>query len=148
MVVRSVNRLNQKYIKSVVKKALKEDLEPAGDITTKLIKFNNKKIKAKIVARQNGVIAGIDFCKEAFKIIGKETVFKSKIKDGKSIKKNKIIAEIFANTKTLLTAERTALNFLNHASGIATTTNNFVKKVGKETKICCCLLYTSDAADE
>ncbi len=132
-----MNRLNQKYIKSVVKKALKEDLEPAGDITTKLIKFNNKKIKAKIVARQNGVIAGIDFCKEAFKIIGKETVFKSKIKDGKSIKKNKIIAEIFANTKTLLTAERTALNFLNHASGIATTTNNFVKKVGKETKICC-----------
>ena len=83
-----MNRLNQKYIKSVVKKALKEDLEPAGDITTKLIKFNNKKIKAKIVARQNGVIAGIDFCKEAFKIIGKETVFKSKIKDGKSIKKN------------------------------------------------------------
>ena len=62
---------------------------------------------------------------------------KSKIKDGKSVKKNKVIAEILANTKTILTAERTALNFLNHASGIATTTNNFVKKVGKKTKICC-----------
>ena len=48
-----------------------------------------------------------------------------------------MIAEILANTKTILTAERTALNFLNHASGIATTTNNFVKKVGKKTKICC-----------
>ena len=108
-----------------------------GDITTKLIKLSNKKIKAKIIAKQNGVIAGMAFCKQAFKLIGKESIFKSKIKDGKSIRKNKVIAEILANTKTILTAERTALNFLNHASGIATTTNNFVKKVGKKTKICC-----------
>ena len=108
-----------------------------GDITTKLIKFSNKKIKAKIVAKQNGVIAGIEFCRQAFKLIGKESIFKSKVKDGKFIKKNKIIAEILANTETILTAERTALNFLNHASGIATTTNDFVKKVGKKTKICC-----------
>ena len=96
-----------------------------------------EKIKARIIAKQNGVIAGIEFCKKAFKLIGKESIFKSKIKDGKFIKKNKVIAEILANTKTILTAERTALNFLNHASGIATTTNNFVKKVGKKTKICC-----------
>ena len=132
-----MQKINQKYISSVVKKALDEDLRPMGDITTKLIKFSNKKIKAKIIAKQNGVIAGIAFCKQAFKLIGKESIFKSKIKDGKSVKKNKVIAEILANTKTILTAERTALNFLNHASGIATTTNNFVKKVGKKTKICC-----------
>ena len=132
-----MQKINQKYISSVVKKALDEDLRPRGDITTKLIKFSNKKIKAKIIAKQNGVIAGIAFCKQAFKLIGKESIFKSKIKDGKSVKKNKVIAEILANTKTILTAERTALNFLNHASGIATTTNNFVKKVGKKTKICC-----------
>ena len=132
-----MQKLNQKYISYVVKKALDEDLKPMGDVTTKLIKISNKKIKAKIIAKQNGVIAGIDFCKQAFKIIGKETIFKSKIKDGKFIKKNKVIAEILANTKTILTAERTALNFLNHASGISTATNNFVKKVGKKTKICC-----------
>ena len=132
-----MQKINQKYISSVVKKALDEDLRPMGDITTKLIKLSNKKIKAKIIAKQNGVIAGIAFCKQAFKLIGKESIFKSKIKDGKSIRKNKVIAEILANTKTILTAERTALNFLNHASGIATTTNNFVKKVGKKTKICC-----------
>ena len=132
-----MRKINQKYISSVVKKALEEDLRPMGDVTTKLIKFNNKKIKAKIIAKQNGVIAGIEFCKKAFKLIGKESIFKSKIKDGKFVKKNKVIAEILANTKTILTAERTALNFLNHASGIATTTNNFVKKVGKKTKICC-----------
>ena len=132
-----MQKINQKYINSVVKKALEEDLRPMGDITTKLIKFSNKKIKAKIIAKQNGVVAGIGFCRQAFKLIGKESIFKSKIKDGKFIKKNKVIAEILANTKTILTAERTALNFLNHASGIATTTNNFVKKVGKKTKICC-----------
>ena len=132
-----MQKINQKYISSLVKKALEEDLKPKGDITTKLVKFRNKKIKAKIIAKQNGVIAGIEFCKKAFKIIGKESIFKSKIKDGKFIKKNKVIAEILANTKTILTAERTALNFLNHASGIATTTYNFVKKVSKKTKICC-----------
>ena len=132
-----MQKINHKYINSVVKKALKEDLKPMGDITTRLVKFSNKKITAKIIAKQNGVIAGIEFCKQAFKLIGNESIFKSKIKDGKFVKKNKVIAEILANTKTILTAERTALNFLNHASGIATTTNNFVKKIGKKTKICC-----------
>ena len=132
-----MQKINQKYNSSVVKKALDEDLKPMGDITTKLIKFSNKKIKARIIAKQNGVIAGIEFCKKAFKLIGKESIFKSKVKDGKFIKKNKVIAEILAKTKTILTAERTALNFLNHASGIATITNSFVEKVGKKTKICC-----------
>ena len=83
------------------------------------------------------LIAGLDFCKAAFKLIGKETSFKTKIKDGKKIKKNKVIAEIKAKTKTILIAERTALNFLNHASGIATLTNQYVNKVNKKTKICC-----------
>ncbi len=132
-----MQKLNQKYINSVVKQALMEDLNPKGDVTTGLLKFKNKTIKAKIIAKQNGIISGMDFCKTAFKIVGKETVFKSKIKDGKKIKKNKTIAEIKAKAKTILTAERTALNFLNHASGISTITNQFVKKVGNKTKICC-----------
>ena len=132
-----MQKINQKYINSVVKQALLEDLYPRGDITTNLINFKNKVIKAKIISKQNGIVSGLDFCKAAFKLAGKETIFKSKIKDGKLIKKNKIIAEIKAKTKTILTAERTALNFLNHASGISTLTNQFVKKVGKKTKICC-----------
>jgi len=132
-----VKKLNQKYINRIVKKALDEDLKPFGDITTNLINFQNKKIKGKIVAKQNGVIAGLDFCKAAFKLVGKETIFLSKTKDGSKVKKNRVIAEIKARTKTVLTAERTALNFLNHASGIATLTSQFVKKVNKKTKICC-----------
>ncbi|MDC0418152.1 carboxylating nicotinate-nucleotide diphosphorylase [Pelagibacteraceae bacterium] len=132
-----MSKVNQNYISSVVKQALKEDLRPNGDITTELIRFKNKKIKAKIIAKQNGVIAGLDFCKTAFKLIGKETIFINKVRDGSKIKKNKVIAEIKAKTKTILIAERTALNFLSHASGIATLTNQFTKKVNKKTKICC-----------
>ena len=132
-----MQKLDKFYIKSVVKKALEEDLNPRGDITTKLIKSKNEMIKAKIIAKQDGIIAGLEFCKAAFKSIGRETVFIKKVSDGKKIKKNKVIAEIKAKTKTILTAERTALNFLNHASGIATITNKFVKKISKKTKICC-----------
>ena len=127
----------QKYINTIVKKALDEDLKPHGDITTNLISFKNKKTKAQIIAKQNGVIAGLDFCKTAFKLVGKETTFISKVKDGSKVKKNKVIAEIKAKTKTILVAERTALNFLNHASGIATLTHQFKQKVNKKTKICC-----------
>ena len=132
-----MKKINQTYIKSVVKKALDEDLKPRGDITTSLISVKNKKTTAKIIAKQNGVIAGLDFCRAAFKLVGKETIFISKIKDGSKVKKNKVIAEIRAKTKTILIAERTALNFLNHASGIATLTHQFKQKVNKKTKICC-----------
>ena len=128
---------NQKYIYSVVKKALREDLEPNGDITTQILKNKNTKIKAKIIAKQNGVIAGLIFCKTAFKLIGNETIFSSKVKDGSRVKKGTIIAIVKAKVKTILTAERTALNFLNHTSGIATITNQFVKISKKKIKVCC-----------
>ena len=132
-----MQKLNQSYINTIVRKALEEDLRPRGDITTNLVTAKDKIVKAKIIAKQDGVIAGLDFCKTAFKLIGKESVFTKKISDGKKIKKKKVIAIIKAKKKTILTAERTALNFLNHASGIATITNQFVKKISKKTKICC-----------
>ena len=132
-----MQKINQIYIKSVVKKALDEDLKPRGDITTNLISLKSKKTTAKIIAKQNGIIAGLDFCRAAFKLVGKETIFISKVEDGSKVKKNKVIAEIKAKAKTILIAERTALNFLNHASGIASLTDQFVQKVNKKTKICC-----------
>ena len=60
-------------------KALEEDLRPRGDITTNLINSKNKFTKARIIARQDGIIAGLEFCKTAFKLIGRETVFVKKI---------------------------------------------------------------------
>ena len=130
-----MNLINKNYIDKIVKQALEEDLKPFGDITTKLI--SNKKSKAKIIAKQNGIIAGLDFCKSVFIALGKETVFSRKIKDGDKVSKGEVIAIISAKTKTILTAERTALNFLSHASGIATLTRSFVNKSNKKTKICC-----------
>ena len=132
-----MQKINQIYIKSVVKKALDEDLKPRGDITTNLISLKSKKTTAKIIAKQNGIIAGLDFCRAAFKLVGKETIFISKVEDGSKVKKNKVIAKVKAKAKTILVAERTALNFLNHASGIASLTNQFTQKVNKKTKICC-----------
>ena len=132
-----MQRINQKYINNVVLKALNEDLLPNGDITTKLLNSKNEKIKAKIISKQEGIISGLDFCKAAFRLIEKKSKFIPKIRDGNRIKKDQIIAEVIAKTKTILIAERTALNFLNHASGISTITNQFVRKVNNKSKICC-----------
>jgi len=124
-------------VKSVVKQAMSEDLRPSGDITTGLIK-NNIKIKAKIVSNENCVIGGLNYAKEAFKYSDKKIFFKPNTKDGKRIKKGKIVAIIYGKPKSILKSERVALNFLSLISGVATTTRKFVDKVkGKKCKICC-----------
>ena len=132
-----MQKISQKYIKQIVKQALLEDLMPGGDITTKFLKNKNKMAVAKIISKQSGIIAGIDFCKNAFLILDKSAKFEKKTKDGSKVSKGKTIAIIHSKVKFILAAERTALNFLNHASGIATLTNRFVKKCTKKTKICC-----------
>ena len=129
-------KLSENYIKDRVKLALNEDLYPYGDITTSLVK-NNKHIKFKLISNQNSIIAGILFAKFAFQIIDKKTKFIIKKKDGSSVKKNSVIAIIEGKAQSILTAERVALNFLSHISGIATKTNKFVKLAGKKTRICC-----------
>ena len=116
---------------------MSEDLRPSGDITAQLIK-NNNKIKAKIISNENCIIGGLNFAKEAFKYSDRKIVFKTKTKDGKKIKKGKVIATIYGMPKAILKSERVALNFLSLISGVATTTRKFVDKVkGKKCKICC-----------
>ena len=116
---------------------MSEDLRPSGDITTKLIN-NNNKIKAKIISNENCIIGGLNFAKEVFKYSDRKIVFKTKTKDGKKIKKGKVIATIYGMPKAILKSERVALNFLSLISGVATTTRKFVDKVkGKKCKICC-----------
>ena len=114
-----------------------EDLHPQGDITTRLIK-NNRKLRAKIISNQKGMIGGLNFAKEAFKYSDKKINFKSKIKEGRKINKGKVVAIVTGNAKGILKSERVALNFLSLISGVATITNKFVSKVkGKPCKICC-----------
>ncbi len=129
-------KLSENFIKSNVKLALNEDLYPSGDITSGLIK-NNKIIEAKLVSNQDAVIGGLLFVKYAFLLIDKKIKFIEKMKDGSFVRRNSIIAIIKGNKKNILIAERVALNFLSHISGIATKTNQFVKLAGKKCKICC-----------
>ena len=129
-------KLSENFIKSNVKLALNEDLYPSGDITSGLIK-NNKIIEAKLISNQNSVIGGLLFVKYTFLLIDKKIKFTFKTKDGSFVKRNSIIAIIRGNKKNILIAERVALNFLSHISGIATKTNQFVKLAGKKCKICC-----------
>ena len=129
-------KLSRDFIKNTVKLALNEDLYPSGDITSDLVE-SNKKVKVKLISNQNAVIGGLLFAKHTFSLIDKKIKFIVKKKDGSFIKKNSLIATIEGKAKNILIAERVALNFLSHISGISTITNKFVKLVGKNCKICC-----------
>ncbi|MDC2987667.1 carboxylating nicotinate-nucleotide diphosphorylase [Candidatus Pelagibacter sp.] len=129
-------KLSENFIKDRVKLALTEDLYPYGDITSNLLN-DNKIIQAKIISNQKAVIAGLLFVKQSFKQVDKKTKFIIKKKDGLRVKKNSVIAVIKGKANSIIIAERVALNFLSHISGIATKTNQFVKLAGKKCKICC-----------
>ena len=129
-------KLNETFIKDRVKLALTEDLYPYGDITSNLLK-KSEIIEAKIVSNQKAIVAGLLFAKQTFNQVDKKIKFIQKKRDGSSVKKNSVIAIIKGKASSILVAERVALNFLSHISGIATKTNQFVKLAGKKCKICC-----------
>ncbi|MDC3117388.1 carboxylating nicotinate-nucleotide diphosphorylase [Candidatus Pelagibacter sp.] len=129
-------KLSETFIRDRVKLALTEDLYPYGDITSNLID-NKKIIKAKIISNQKAIVAGLLFVKQSFKQVDKKIKFILKKKDGSIVKKNSVIAVIKGKASSIMIAERVALNFLSHISGIATKTNQFVKLAGKKCKICC-----------
>jgi nicotinate-nucleotide pyrophosphorylase (carboxylating) len=129
-------QLSKTFILNTVKLALNEDLYPSGDITSSLVE-NDKSIKIKLIANQSAIVGGLLFAKQAFYLIDQKIKFRIKKKDGSNVKKGSLIATIEGKAKNILIAERVALNFLSHISGIATITNKFVKLAGKKTKICC-----------
>ena len=129
-------KLNETFIKDRVKLALTEDLYPYGDITSNLLK-KSEIIEAKLISNQKAIVAGLSFAKHTFNQVDKKIKFVLKKKDGSTIKKNSVIAIIKGKARSILVAERVALNFLSHISGIATKTNQFVKLAGKKCKICC-----------
>ena len=129
-------KLSGAFIKDRVKLALAEDLYPNGDITTDLLN-KNEIIVAKLISNQKAIVAGLLFAKYTFNQVDKKIKFISKKRDGSLVKKNSVIAIIKGKANSILIAERVALNFLSHISGIATKTNQFVKLAGKKCKICC-----------
>jgi len=129
-------QLSKTFILNTVKLALNEDLYPSGDITSSLVE-NDKNIKIKLISNQSAIVGGLLFAKQAFYLIDQKIKFRIKKREGSNVKKGSLIATIEGKAKNILIAERVALNFLSHISGIATITNKFVKLAGKKTKICC-----------
>ena len=131
-----MQKIKKKYISSLIRHGLREDLGSSGDITSRNIK--NRRIEAKIIAGENCIVGGLIIAKEIFKFLDKRVFFKAKTIDGKKIKKGKVIAVLKGDSLSILKGERVALNFLGLISGVATTTSKFVKKVkGRSCKICC-----------
>lgn len=121
-----------KSILKTISTALKEDVK-TGDITTKATISKSKKAVGKFLVKADGIIAGLEIAKAVFKSIDPKIKFELKIKDGSKVKYGDIAAIVSGRAQSLLTAERTALNFLQRMSGIATSANNYSEKV-KHTK--------------
>lgn len=111
-----------------IEKALAEDIG-SGDATTDPIVSEGAHASAQIVAKQSGVIAGLAVAEAAFRLLDKNVRFSAKVCDGSRVEKGTILAELWCAARALLTAERTALNFLGRMSGIATLTSRFVDRI-------------------
>ena len=122
--------LNKQYISELVKKALEEDIG-SGDITTNASIDPLINVKAKIFVKENLVVCGLNIAKECFKQVDQGLKIKLYCKDGDKVKKNQALLSVQGRAKSILTAERTVLNFITSLSGIASFTRQFVEEVKK-----------------
>ncbi|MBI5805096.1 carboxylating nicotinate-nucleotide diphosphorylase [candidate division TA06 bacterium] len=128
-------KLNLKKVNPLIKQALKEDIGK-GDITTSYTVPEEARGLALILNKQEGVLAGIDVCRQVFLAVDKDLQMEAPLADGIWLEYGQVVLTIQGRTKSILTAERTALNFLQHLSGVATAANDFVKAVeGTRAKI-------------
>lgn len=116
------------YVDDIIKGALLEDINYV-DVTTDYLISEDSYSKAKLISKDDGVIAGLLVAARVFTLIDSKTNFEFFLKDGDKVSKGDVIATISGKTRTLLKGERTALNLLQHMSGIATATNKCVKLV-------------------
>jgi nicotinate-nucleotide pyrophosphorylase (carboxylating) len=125
--------LDPKEVEALVRRALDEDLP---DITSEAIFQPGDHGTAAFVMKADGVLAGLDFAETTFRTLEKDAVFTRRSEDGARVKPGDVVAEVAASVITLLSGERTALNFLQRASGIATATRRYVDAVaGTKAKI-------------
>ena len=117
-----------KNISSLIAYALKEDVR-TGDITTNATISKSKKAAGKFLIKADGIISGLEIAKSVFKTVDPKIKFEIKIKDGSKVKSGDIAAVVTGKAQSLLTAERTALNFLQRMSGIATSANIYSEKI-------------------
>ena len=115
-------------ILAAIHRALSEDIG-SGDITTNSIVPADASMQGWIIAKQSGIIAGLDVAKAVYEIVDPKIEFNAAISEGARVENRQTVATVSGSARSLLTAERTALNFLGRISGIATLTRQFVDAV-------------------
>ncbi|AZT90491.1 carboxylating nicotinate-nucleotide diphosphorylase [Caldicellulosiruptor changbaiensis] len=120
--------LNFLIVDKLIKEALIEDM-PYGDITTDLLIPQDSISSAILIAKEDGILCGIDVAKRVFEILDENIEFEKIKSDGEPIKKGDILAKIKGNTRAILKGERLALNLLQRMSGVATVTNRLSQKI-------------------
>jgi nicotinate-nucleotide pyrophosphorylase (carboxylating) len=125
-------------IEDAVRTALLEDLGHAGDITTNATIAPDATATALLASREDGVIAGLGLAETAFKLMDPAIAFEARLSDGDTVKPGDVVAAISGNARAILSAERVALNFLMHMSGIATYTARFAREIAHtHAKVTC-----------
>lgn len=117
-----------------IRRALEEDIG-AGDVTTNSIVPENASLRGRLIAKQNGVVAGLSVAESVWLELDRQVTFMPQLSDGSKADKNTVLAEVAGPARALLTGERTALNFLGRMSGIATLTRQFVDAVSSTRAI-------------
>jgi nicotinate-nucleotide pyrophosphorylase (carboxylating) len=129
--------LPRPLVDKAVLAALEEDLGLAGDLTSQATLPHEASASATLSSREPGIIAGLALTAAAFRLIGDGLTFEPAVHDGDSVAKGAIVARVWGNARLVMSAERVALNFLNHLSGIATLTHTYVTEVeGTGARIC------------
>lgn len=115
-------------ISQYISRALEEDIG-SGDVTTNTIVPANASLRGRIVAKENGVVAGLEIARQVMLSLDQSVVFDAQVEDGTKVDRGTVLADIQGPARALLTGERIALNFLGRMSGIATLTRKFVDAV-------------------
>lgn len=116
--------------REMIQRALAEDLG-YGDITTESLQLGDREVRAKLIAKEEGVIAGVETFCATFWEVDSDVVIKKLVSDGNLVKKGEIICELTGKSNSMLKAERVALNFLQRLSGIASLTRKMVEAIGE-----------------
>ena len=118
-----------KEIESLIDLALQEDLGKNGDVTSNFILNSDEEGQASIIAKKDGIIAGLPIAERVFKKVNPGLMVQNRVREGSKVRRSEEVVRITGPLAGILTAERTALNFLQRLSGIATLTAEFVRKV-------------------
>lgn len=133
----SIGELPPLIVEQAVRAAFAEDFGLAGDLTSQATLPRDAEATATLAAREPGVIAGLPLVAAAFRLIGESVTFEATKRDGQRVEAGEVIGHVWGNARQVMSAERTALNFLNHLSGIATLTRRFVDAIeGTGARIC------------